>query len=77
MPVSYESSPGNTRGYCGNCGSTMFFRAEQFPNEVHFYAALLDHPENVEPSAHFHADEMLPWTHRRHQSPKEVGIVLA
>lgn len=63
MPVSFVSSPGNTRGFCGKCGSPMFFRAQRFPNEVHFYAALLDHPESVEPSTHFHADEMLPWIH--------------
>ena len=63
MPVSYESSSGNTRGFCGKCGSPMFYQSERFPNEMHFYAALLDHPGNIEPSTHFHADEMLPWIH--------------
>ena len=59
-PVSRESSPGNTRGFCGKCGSPMFFKSVRFPDEMHFYAALLDQPEDIEPRAHYHADEMLP-----------------
>lgn len=62
-PVTYESSAGNMRGFCRTCGSPLFYRSDQFPNETHFYAALLDHPEGVEPEAHFHADEMLAWIH--------------
>ncbi|KKB11523.1 hypothetical protein VE25_12035 [Devosia geojensis] len=62
-PVVYQSSPGATRGFCGNCGSPMFYQSERYPNERHFYAALLDHPERVEPTKHFHADEKLPWVH--------------
>jgi hypothetical protein len=70
-PVSYESSPGVTRGFCGKCGSPMFYRAVRFPNEVHFYAALLDHPESVQPSVHYHAAEMLPWVHLSDELPRK------
>jgi hypothetical protein len=70
MPVSYESSPGNTRGFCGKCGSPMFYRSERYPNETHFYAALLDFPQSVEPGTHFHADEMLPWVHLTDDLPR-------
>lgn len=61
MPVIYQSSVGRTRGFCGKCGTPMFYETEHSPNERHFYAALLDHPENVEPSTHSHVDEMLSW----------------
>ena len=61
--VSYVSSPGNTRGFCGTCGSPMYFKSDRFPNEMHFYAALLEDPGAVEPTIHFHADEMLRWVH--------------
>lgn len=61
--VTYVSSPGNTRGFCGTCGSPVFFKADRFPGEMHFYAALLENGAPVEPSIHFHADEMLPWVH--------------
>ena len=62
-PVSYVSSPGNTRGFCGTCGSPMYFKSDRFPNEMHFYAALLEYPHTVEPTIHFHSDEMLRWVH--------------
>ena len=61
--VRYESSPGNTRGFCGTCGSPMFFRSERYPDETHFYAALLEDPAVVEPTEQFHTGEMLPWIH--------------
>jgi len=62
-PVRYHSSPGNIRGFCGTCGSPMFYQSDRYPNETHFYAALLDNPGDVEPEAHFHAEEMLRWVH--------------
>ncbi len=71
VPLEYESSPGNTRGFCGKCGSPTFYQSERFPNERHFYVALLDHPEDVEPTTHFHADEMLPWIHLSDDLPRQ------
>jgi hypothetical protein len=49
----------------------MFYQSERFPNEMHFYAALLDHPASLEPSTHFHADEMLPWIHLSDNLPRQ------
>jgi hypothetical protein len=49
----------------------MFYRSERFPNETHFYAALLDFPQDVEPSTHFHSDEMLPWVHLTDNLPRQ------
>lgn len=54
--MTYESSPGNTRGFCGTCGAPVFFVADRLPGEMHFYAALLEAGSPVEPSIHFHAD---------------------
>ncbi len=71
QPVSRESSPGNSRGFCGKCGSPIFYRSDRFPTETHFYAALLETAESVEPQAHVHADEMLPWIHLSDGLPYE------
>jgi hypothetical protein len=49
----------------------MFFLAERYANEVHFYAALIELPESVIPTVHFHADEMLPWVHLSDRLPRE------
>lgn len=70
-PVSYESSPGNRRGFCGRCGSPIFYQAARYPAETHFFAALLENPEQVVPARHYHSDEMLPWVHLADASPRE------
>lgn len=60
-PAEYESSPGTKRGFCPTCGSPLFFRATRYPEEMHFYAALLTDPNAVTPQRHYHADERLSW----------------
>ena len=62
-PQSYASQPGNERGFCRTCGTPMFYRTQRFPDETHFYAALLDDPSMVQPQEHYHRAEQLPWLH--------------
>jgi len=62
-PVNYVSSPGNRRGFCGRCGSPVLYQSERFPNETHFYVALLEDPNALVPAAHHHMDERLAWVH--------------
>lgn len=69
--VSYESSPGNTRGFCGKCGSPLYFRSDRYPDEMHFYAALLEDPAMVEPVEHFHSTEQLSWVHLSDGLPRK------
>ena len=59
----YESSPGNRRGFCAVCGTPMYFEADRFAQERHFYAALLEDPEQVCPSEEYHSEERLSWLH--------------
>lgn len=60
-PKTYESSPGVTRSFCGTCGAPVAYQAERFPDEIHFYAALLDDPALYLPTLHVHSDEQVPW----------------
>ncbi|SHI07589.1 GFA family protein [Marivita hallyeonensis] len=60
---SHQSSPGVERGFCGTCGSPLYFRTDRYPNETHFYAALLETPDAVVPEAQYHADERVAWVH--------------
>lgn len=62
-PARYQSSAGTTRGFCPTCGSPMFFQSDRFPNEVHFFAALLADPEVLKPTSHCFAEEKLSWLH--------------
>jgi hypothetical protein len=61
LPRDYASSPGVIRQFCPTCGSPVTYRTAALPDETHFYAALLDHPAEFVPTAHYHWDEHLPW----------------
>jgi hypothetical protein len=39
----------------------MAFESDRFPNEIHLYAASLEHPEDYRPDFHVHYGEHLPW----------------
>ena len=69
-PQTYESSPGQTRGFCGTCGSQLYYVSTRYPDETHFYAALLERPEDATPSQQFHADEALGWSMMRWIYPR-------
>ena len=60
-PADHVSSPGVTRSFCPHCGTQMAYRADKFPGEIHFYAALLDDPTRFRSTGHVHSDEMLGW----------------
>lgn len=60
-PKTFASSPGVTRSFCGTCGAQMAYRANRFPDEIHFYAATLAEPDQYKPQRHVHTDEQLPW----------------
>ena len=62
-PVCYASSPGVERGFCGRCGSPVFYRHDAKPDETHLYAALLDDPGAVTPEGHDFVDERVAWMH--------------
>lgn len=60
-PRVWDSSPGHRRGFCGTCGSPLFYESDDAPGERHFYAALLEHPEDVTPTEQYHSAERLGW----------------
>lgn len=60
-PRSYASSDHATRMFCGRCGTPMAYRSKRYPDEIHFYAATLDDPQDFAPERHYHHGEHLPW----------------
>ncbi len=59
--VWYRSSPPAQRGFCNRCGSTVFFRSERWPGEVHVTLANLDGPIDRAPKAHVYYDSHVDW----------------
>ena len=59
--ATFQSSPGNFRDFCPACGSSVAYRSNRFPDEIHFHAACLDDPGDLHPDEIYRADERLPW----------------
>jgi len=57
----YASTPEARRGFCRSCGSTMFFRGERWPDEIHIALAEMDGPIDRDPTAHVFYDSHVPW----------------
>ncbi len=57
----YESSPGAERGFCARCGSTLFFRSEKWPGELHIVRANIAEGATRTPQAHVFVDTAVDW----------------
>lgn len=62
-PKTFVSSPGRLRGFCGTCGTPMFYKSDAYPDETHFYAALMDNAADLTPTDEFFPEDKLPWAH--------------
>lgn len=57
----YNSSPGVTRGFCGECGTPVHYMCTRWPGEIHLFAATLNDLTLYKPTAHVHWAERVPW----------------
>ena len=57
----YPSTPDARRGFCGRCGSTIFFESERWADEVHIALAHMDGPIDRAPKAHVFYDSHVEW----------------
>ncbi|KAA9133585.1 GFA family protein [Marinihelvus fidelis] len=57
----YESSRDAERGFCGLCGSSMLFRSERSPGEMHIALGSLDGAIDRAPQAHVFFDTHVDW----------------
>jgi hypothetical protein len=62
QPTICNSSPGVERSFCGRCGTSLTYVAEErWPGEVGVLAATLDDPAVAAPRAHVYVEHRLPW----------------
>jgi len=67
----YESSPGVFRGFCGECGTSMTFEANDGECDlVELHVSTLDSPETVPPNEHTHYGERISWLRLVDDSPR-------
>ena len=72
-PAIYESSPGVRRMFCPTCGAPVAYEADRYPEEIHFYASLLDDHSGFEPRGHVHWEERVNWVEPADSLPRKTG----
>lgn len=66
----YQSSPQAQRGFCGHCGSSMFFRSQRWPGETHVVVACLKEQERFKPQAHVFYATHVSWVECKDDLPR-------
>lgn len=70
-PVSYESSPGTSRSFCGTCGTGLFFVNETiFPGQTDVQAGTFDDPNAFPPQAHIQLADAPGWEPKQPDLPR-------
>jgi len=60
-PATYPSSPGVSRGFCAQCGTTLTYDSEKAPEEMDIATATLDTPAAAPPADHIWVRSRQPW----------------
>lgn len=80
--VKYYESVGSSgkriwRGFCPNCGSNLFSRAEKAPGLVSIRAGTLTDPTLFQPQLQIYTAEALNWATLTHELPAFTGDFVA
>jgi hypothetical protein len=59
--AEYRSSPGVTRGFCAECGTTLSYAHVDRPGEIDITLASLDEPGRISPLSHIWLEDKAPW----------------
>jgi hypothetical protein len=59
--AEYRSSPGVTRGFCGDCGTSLTYRRDDRSGEIDVTLASLDEPAALEPAVHIWVEDKPRW----------------
>lgn len=69
----YRSSPEARRGFCRNCGTTLFFQSSRWPGETHVAMGTLNSPLDREPTSHVYWDRHVSWLTLSDDLPRRGG----
>jgi hypothetical protein len=57
----YESSPGEHKAFCSECGSSLFTKFDRHPDWLGFPLGTLDSDPGVKPTRHVFVKSKAPW----------------
>jgi hypothetical protein len=69
----FRSSPEAERGFCGRCGSTLFFRSGRWPGELHIAYGNLDDRADRVPQAHVFWESHVDWIELADDLPRRTS----
>ncbi|MHB8667432.1 MAG: GFA family protein [Burkholderiales bacterium] len=69
----HVAEAGGSRGFCGRCGSPMFFKSDRWPGELHVARALFLEPIDREPQAHVYYETHVDWVAVDDRLPKRAS----
>ena len=67
----YRVETGAERGFCGRCGSPMFFRSPRYPGELHLARALFDRELQQRPDSNAYIGNHVDWAPVAHNLPND------
>ena len=68
----YSATENAYRGFCGECGSTLFFKSARWPGELHITVVNIHQPLDREPQAHVYWSSHQPWLPIADDLPKKM-----
>ena len=73
---TYESSPGATRAFCGNCGTPLTWEGDgnELGQIIELHISTFDKPELMVPTSHAFEPERLPWFEIADDLPRYEGF---
>lgn len=59
--MQYRSSLQGIRHFCGNCGSSMFYEFDNYPDRIEILVGTMDNADTVIPTFHGFYSERIGW----------------
>ena len=59
--MTYSSSPGVTRAFCGDCGTPLTYQSASRMDTIDVTTVSLDHPEDFAPTEEIWVEHRLSW----------------
>ncbi len=69
----YHSSADSQRGFCTNCGTTLFFSSKRWPGEMHIVRTNIEGEIDAEPALHVHCESRANWLVLGDSLPRQDG----
>lgn len=72
----HRSSPYADRGFCGTCGTPLFYHSvmPELSDRICFMLGTLDHPERYPPTGHWNIETALPFALHEDGLPRHKQI---